>query len=165
MRAALLLVAGLLVLPACTDGGDDGVEPLPTIQTLPPETTPPPVVPTRTDQVPPLVLPSRTRDLAAGGNDKDASLTRTTLTVTVPAGSRLSITGACQGSSTLTVETDPDSKAGFELPCGPATANEITVQEATLLTSPKTYRVRISAPAPARYYVAAGAVNTRVIPG
>ncbi len=153
-----LLLAALLLLPACTGGGGDDVAPLPTIQTLPPEASPTPLVPTRTDQIPAQVLPSSPPGVVEVSNNDDATLTGGTASVTVPAGQRLQVIAVCQGARTLEIRTEPDSVVEANVECEPSEPGQLTVRQPRPLEVTTTYRIVVRAPAPLRYVVGAAAV-------
>ena len=113
--------------------------------------------PASSASIPAVKLPSASGDLVTGGNDRQPSLTTRTFVVTVPRGSRLSVSAACQGFAELVVETVPDSKAELGLPCGRTRPNELTVQDPTPLSAPQRYSVTVTAAAPSRWYAAVGA--------
>lgn len=115
--------------------------------------------PASSADIPAVALPRDPEDLALGGNADDPSRTTQTLTVTVPAGARLSATTACRGFVELELTTVPVSKVESVLPCGQDEAIELTVLDPVLLEAPVTYEVTVTAPAPSRWSVALGAVT------
>jgi hypothetical protein len=125
------------------------------------DVTPAPVstegAPASSADIPSVVLDRLPRDLVLGGNDTDPSLARKTFRVTVPTGARLAATVACRGYGELSVTTAPRSEVELAMPCGQQQAIDLTVLDPDFEQQPATYEVTVSAPTPARWYVALGA--------
>ena len=100
-----------------------------------------------------LVVEPGPGELARLGNDRDAELTGGRLDVVVPAGSRLVTRLVCAGRTAVTVTTSPPSDAEAELACGSAEPTELIVEQSQPVPGDTAYRVRVEAPAPARWYV------------
>lgn len=111
----------------------------------------------------PLTVDARPGELARGGNDVEVGRTSRTFRVTVRRGSRLRITAACEGRTTVTVTTVPDSGAAFAFDCGFQGAPvELGVEDPTPVAADTSYVVTAGAPAPARWFVSIGQTDAPV---
>lgn len=161
VSAALL---GLGLLPGC--GGSPTAAP-------PPVEPCPPTCPGSRSPLPPptgsdpvegnaaydaLVIEPEPGELARGGNDEDAELTGRAFSVVVPAGSRLRTRVVCQGRTTVSVTTAPESDAESELDCTETEPREVIVAEQQVHSAGTAYLVTVAAPAPVRWYVVLSAV-------
>lgn len=103
--------------------------------------------------IPPVYFPPEPRELASGGNEADPSLTTRSFEVTLPAGSRLRVKGACQGTTNLVVDTTPDTATEMEFSCGlDGQTAELAVSDPKVASAPTRYVVKVTVPAPARWW-------------
>lgn len=174
MRLATTLTAfsALLVLTACGGGDKDGAD-LPSLGPVTPDpcTADPNSIPvecvtpnaaTPTGSAPAegssfykavkiLPIPDT---LFQVGNDVDVTKTSATATVTVKAGYRLGAQAVCEGRTKVTTTTVPDSGAGLEFTCGfEGIPSEIGAADPKPVTKDTTYQLKVTVPAPARWYV------------
>lgn len=102
----------------------------------------------------PLVLKPETGQLKATGNDVDVAKTSDTFSVTVRPGYRIGVHAVCEGRTDVKVTTVPDSGAALSFSCGfegfPA---EIGTADPVLVKVATTYKVSVSVPAPARWFL------------
>lgn len=122
--------------------------------------TPTGAAPSGSDAIAPVTLAKQPGDLALGGNEKDPAKTTQTFTVTVPAGSRLRTTAACEGRNQIAVTVSPQSAAAQEFTCGfEGAPAELTVEDSMPVRSPTTFTVTVTAKPPSRWFVAIGATD------
>jgi hypothetical protein len=112
-----------------------------------------------------VTIPSGPGELARGGNDVDPSLTTRTFEVTVPAGSRLLVTVACNGATFLDATTEPDSLAEVNMSCFEKSGgvSELAVGDTVVQKSPTRFSVTVKTSAPSRWFASVSA-TTEALP-
>ena len=100
-----------------------------------------------------VVIDDQPGVLQGAGNDQDVARTTSSFSVTVQPGMRIASRSVCEGRTNVVIETVPDSGAATTFSCGFTGAPaEFAVEDSVPVTTPTTFRVTVTVPAPARWY-------------